>query len=562
MRCCLPLPQRTHDSPPQAPCPGSAHLRGCPFVRAPRWARAFLALLAPPSRTDEIVGDLEEAHRKRLDRHGRGIASLLTTLETLDMALALLRLRRREGGGGLGPATGRRTRNPGSRLPAGSWPPAVSWIDVKLGARVMVKHPALSLVSTLGMAVAVAIGVGASGVIRALISSPLPLDEGHRIVTVQNVGPFGLERARSTHLHSLSLWREESGVFAELAAYRFGTRNLLTPDGAVTPVRVVEMTASGFRIARVPPHLGRYLVDDDEEEGAPAVAVIGYGVWQERFGASPEVVGRSLRIGTVSHTIVGVMPSGFAFPINDRLWVPLRLDPGDFLPGEAPDIEVFGRLAPGVEREEASSRLTVVSQRLALAHAGALRNLRPGVFPYTRALIWGPMAWILYLVQTALTLLVVVIAVNVASLVYARTAAREGELAVRTALGASRGRIVSQLFVEALLLSCAASPLGLGAAAIGIPEMGNHLRRSMGEDMPFWWNFRLSSGLVLYGFGLTVLVAVIVGVIPALGATGRHLQARLRSAGSGASGPPAWGPHGPPSSWGRSPWRRRSFPWP
>jgi len=501
-------------------------------MRAPAWACLLLSRLAPPERKEEVVGDLEEAHAWRVHRHGRLLAAILTSLESLDMALALLRLRRRAGRRGRGPAwRGHRTRFSGIRIPG------VSRIDVTLGARVLMKNPALSIVSGLGMAVAVAIGTGAFGVIRGMTSSPLPLDEGHGIVTIQNIATFGLEQARSTHLHSLQSWREQSAVFQEVGAYRILARNLLTADGSVTPAKVTEMTASGFRIPRVPPEMGRYLVEEDEARDAPAVAVIGHGLWKERFGSDPAVVGHSISIGGVSHTIVGVMPEGFAFPINDRLWVPLRLDPAGFSVGQAPPIQVFARLAPGVTPEEASARLTMRDGDPSSERLGTIREVRPGVFPYTRAFVWGPMGWVLYLVQTALSLLAVVIAVNVAALVYARTAGRIGEMAVRTALGASRGRIVSQLFLEAFLLASAASFLGMGAAGILLPRVGDHLRRTMGQELPFWWTFGLSTREVAYGFGLAVLLAVITGVIPALGATGRHLHLHLKSGGPGGSGP-------------------------
>lgn len=124
-------------------------------------------------------------------------------------------------------------------------------MDVKLAFRVLVKHPALSVVSTTGMAVGVAIGAVAFGVIHGMTSSPLPLDEGHRIVTIQNVTDLGFEQARSTHLHDLESWRTQVPALGEIGAYRIVTRNLVTPDGAASPARVARMTASGFRIARL-----------------------------------------------------------------------------------------------------------------------------------------------------------------------------------------------------------------------------------------------------------------------------------------------------------------------
>src|SRR5690606_33472728 len=140
------------------------------------------------------------------------------------------------------------------------------------------------------------------------------------------------------------------------------------PDGQAESMRIAEMTASGFRIARVPPLAGRFLVADDELPGAPAVVVRGYDVWRNRFARRPDVVGQTLRLGATPHTIVGVMPPGFAFPINNRLWTPLRLNPSNYERGEAPPIHVFGRLAPGATLEQAQAQLTTIGQRLAAAY--------------------------------------------------------------------------------------------------------------------------------------------------------------------------------------------------
>ena len=172
-------------------------------MTAPHWARTLLARLAEPHRVDEVVGDLEEAHRRNLTRRGRLGATIRTGFEAIDMAVALLRLRRRSRSASSPTPQGPR----GTPLPRRI--PIISWLDLKLGARMLVKHPGLSLVSTLGMAVAVGIGTFAFGVIRGMTSSPLPLDEGDRVVTIQNVGAFGFEQARSTHLHDLQIWREE-----------------------------------------------------------------------------------------------------------------------------------------------------------------------------------------------------------------------------------------------------------------------------------------------------------------------------------------------------------------
>ncbi len=405
-------------------------------------------------------------------------------------------------------------------------------LDFKLGLRMLVKYPGLTLVGGLGMAVAVAIGASFFSFIAAMVNPALPLDEGGRVVAIQNVDAARSEHQRGTQLHDLATWREDLSTVEDVGAYRTVDRNVLTADGRAEPMRVAEMSASGFRVARVPPLLGRYLMDEDERPGAPAVVVIGHRVWQTRFGGRGDVVGATVRMGTTEHTVVGVMPEGFAFPVNNRMWAPLRLDPRDYEPGRAPEIDVFGRLAPGASLEQAQAQLTTIGRRIAAANPRTHEHVRPKVLPYTRAFVDAPeLTWVFYLLQLLVSMLLVAIAVNVAILVYARTATRAGEIAVRLALGASRARIVAQLFAEALVLSVLAAAVGLAAAWFALRQANAFASRMNGEQVPFWWHLGLSPATVLYVTGLAVVAAVIVGVIPGIKATGRKVEDSLREAG-------------------------------
>jgi putative ABC transport system permease protein len=410
-------------------------------------------------------------------------------------------------------------------------------LDLKLGLRMMRKYPGLTVVGVLGMAVAVAIGAVSFGIIYNLVGNSVPLDDGDRIVAIQNLSGGSDSEGRATHLHDLDVWRQELRAVEALGAYRTVDRNLITPRGRPEPVRVAEMSATGFRIARVPPLVGRYFNEDDERRGAVPVVVIGYSVWQAKFGGERDVIGRALQLGATQHTVIGVMPRGFAFPINNRVWTPLRLHPSDFERGKAPAVEVVGRLALTATIDDARTQLATIGHRMSAAYPATHEKVRPRILPYALMFIDSPeLAWALHAIQLLVSMLLVVIGTNVAILVYARTASRVSEIAVRTALGASRRRIVGQLFAEALVLTASAAAIGLGGAWFALREISAFVTETGGEQIPFWMDFSVSSGMVIYVAGLAVLAAVIVGVLPALKATRRRVLVNLQQLGPGGSG--------------------------
>ncbi|MGD2070621.1 MAG: ABC transporter permease, partial [Gemmatimonadota bacterium] len=416
----------------------------------------------------------------------------------------------------------------------------VSWLDVKLGLRMLRKYPGLSTASVVGMAVAVAVGASAFGSVWALLRSELPLPGGDRLVAVwlEDAREYGTPWRQVAN--DFLLWKDELRLVGDLAASRpFANpyRTLIMPDGSADRVRIAAMTASGFRAARVEPVLGRTLLSEDELEGAPPVVVIAWEEWQRRFGGSPDAVGRTLRLGATTHTVVGVMPEGFRFPFNDRFWVPLRLEGGEHAWGEGPSIVVFGRLADGATLEQARAEFANLVRRTAATHPETHARLRPRLATYTESFVDfdDPVsAWAMRSLPLAVALLLVLVSANVAMLVYARTATRLGEIAVRSALGASRRRIVLQLFVEAFVLSAVASAVGLAVAAAGLSEVQRFLDRAARDQMPFWLDFGLSPGMAAYVAGLAVLAAVVVGVLPGLRVTGRAVHEGLQRFASGA----------------------------
>ena len=491
-------------------------------ISPPRLAEWLLRALIPDPRLEQaVLGDLAEEWADRVRRDGERAANRWYRREAMKTAPHLLADRLPK------PST---IYNSGVEAMRNG----MSWLDLKLGARMLVKYPGLTVVGTVAIAIAVAIGGGWFEFYHDYFHATLPLPQGERIVGIQNwnVATNSLD---AHALHDFITWRRELRSIQEIGAFRRLDRNVITPDGRSEPVAGAAISASAFKLVRVPPLLGRPLVEADDAPGAEPVAVIGYGLWQARFGGDPKVVGRTIQIGSERATILGVMPEGFAFPIQQSLWVPLGLDVSSFARGQSPLIQAFGRLAPGATLASAQAELTALGRRAAVNFPETNRHLEPRILPYVASLL-GVAPWQLELVNAFFVLILLIASVNVATLVFARTATREREIAVRRALGASRSRIIAQLFAEALVLASFAATLGLLVVWWGQGWGMNIFWGVQGGTSvrPFWWNSNLSLATVVYVGGLAVFGATVVGVLPALKATRSGVQARLQASTDGS----------------------------
>ena len=415
-------------------------------------------------------------------------------------------------------------------------------LDTRLGVRMLIKHRGLTLVGGFAMAVAIAIGATFFHVFNEILDPALPLDEGERVVALLYATPTPGSAERRV-LRDFVEWRDEIKSVEQLGAFRTAQHNLATGLPPYETITVAEITASGFSVARTPPLMGRYLLPADEREEAPPVVVIGHQAWQARFAGDPHIVGRALNLGGVPFTIVGVMPAGFRFPFDHHYWIPLRTNPVHYERLQGPELDMFGRLAPGVSFQQAQAELTTIGQRTASEYPEKYGRLRPLVLPYTHghAGMTEPFrVWSVRIAQLFVGALTFVVAVNLAILVYARTVSRLGEIAVRTALGASRLRILVQLFMEALALSAVGAGAGLLLAGVALGQLQSLIQSS--NSVAFWIDLELSAGTVLYVIGLAVLAAVIMGVLPGLKATGRRVNASLRDLDirTGARLGPTW----------------------
>ncbi len=414
-----------------------------------------------------------------------------------------------------------------------SWFPDLS-LDFKLGLRMLVKHPALTVIATIAVAYAIAVGTVGFEITRQALWPTIPLPDGHAIVALRNWN-VGDDESVPASRRDYELWRDGFSTITDLSAVDVEERSIAVGAGAGQPETVANVTASTFALTRVPALMGRTLQETDERGDAAEVVVVGYDFWKNKLDGSADAVGSVIRVSGTPVTIVGVMPRGYGFPQRNGVWRPLHLER---MPATSPSLRyVFGRLARDHSRSEATTQATVIGARAATMFPDTRKNVRLQVLSLPDAVVELPTDLVVALasLNTFLVLLAALLCGNVAMLLFARAVSRERELLVRAALGASRARIILQLFAEALLLSAVGSVIGLMVARFILPRFWTMMEANTGP-LPFWIDTSVSPTAILYAVLLTFFAAAIAGIVPALKVTSGGAGARLRAASSGGGG--------------------------
>ncbi len=385
---------------------------------------------------------------------------------------------------------------------------------LRLGVRRLWKYPAHSGVAVLTLALGIGLTTAMYAIVDGTFLRGLPFAAGERIFRLERSprdardasGIFPFQAREFT-----ALSREQTS-FDLLAAW-CGFRLTLSGSGEpAEPYNAGYATANLFAMTGVHPVLGRALAPEDERPGAARVVLLSGELWRGRFGGDPGVLGRTVRVSGEPATIVGVMPVGFRFPLNQFFWLPLRLDEAGRLGWP---IQVVGRLKAGISPRRARGELRTLVPHL-VPHLAVTRDregMKISVVPFVDGYVDADLRSRQFVMLGAVFGVLLIACVNVANLLLARSAERTPEMAVRAALGAGRGRVVVLLLAESAVLAAAGGALGLAVAkgAVGL------YRRLMGDEIPsFWVDVRLDARVFLFALGLTLLASLIAGLLPAL----------------------------------------------
>lgn len=371
-------------------------------------------------------------------------------------------------------------------------------------------------------------------VVKAYMLTPLPYPQAERIMHLEHANLLrGLDSVEVTQ-HDFIEWQQAQRSFEELAAFYPGTINL-SDDELPQRFEGTFITPSAFDVIQATAHIGRRLLASDAQPGAEPVIVLGYEVWLNRYNGDPGILGRSIRVNGVPTTVVGVMPQGFRFPLIQDLWVPLQIDLARLERGQGQTVEVFGRLKDGVTLAQARAEFEGLTARLAERYREN-ENLTAVIKPFQEEYIPREARTVISAMFAAVLLVLLIACANIANLILACTAARQNDIAVRAALGASRWRIVVHVLTESVVLAAAGALLAwfLAKAGIDLTE-----RAFVAADIvePFWVQFDFDLKVLIFAALVAVLAGVVAGIVPALRATRIDVHEYLKdgSKGSGTS---------------------------
>jgi putative ABC transport system permease protein len=407
--------------------------------------------------------------------------------------------------------------------------------DLRYAFRLMRRHASVTLIALAALALGIGANTAIFTVVNTVLLQPLPYPHPDRIMKLGRQFRGGVGYSNS--IPKFMAWRRNQ-LFEAMALYDFGALGMNLGSG--TPpqqVNVLHVSADYFKVFGVSPMAGRTFTLDEDLPGGPAVAVLGYPLWQSRFGASRDVIERPILLNGVRYSVIGILPSGFQPDPEAELWLPLRADPNSANQGHY--LNVAGRLKPDVTIAAAQAQMKVVGEQFRQAYPKWMDPEEGVAVRSMREATTGDVRPALLVLFGAVALVLLIACGNVANLLLARAAGRQRELAIRAALGADRRRVIRQLLTESVLLAGCGGMLGLGLGAWGIRGLlllapGNipRLTDASGAHaaLPI-----LDWRVAAFTFGLSVLTGLVFGLVPALHTSKPDLSVALKEAG-GRSG--------------------------
>lgn len=404
--------------------------------------------------------------------------------------------------------------------------------DLRFGARLLIKRPGLTAIAVVALGLGIGLTTTMFSIVYGAIIRGLPFERSERILHLERANPSEGIRSVAVPIHDFVDWRAQQKSFEDFTAFYLGTVNVSGAGGKPERYDGAFTTANMFDLLRIRPLFGRTFREGDDRPGGEPVVVIGFRLWQERFGGDRGVLGRTIRANGEVMTVIGVMPEKFLFPLNEEIWLPLRLNPLATKRGEGTFLEVIGRLRDGATIDQARAEFAAIAKRLEQEYPETNKGYTVLIKPFVAEFIGEEAVAMLYTMLGAVFCVLLIACANVANLLLARAALRTKEVAIRSALGASRFRVIGQLLVETLLLAVAGGAMGVIIASVGVRLFNDAI---VDATPPFWIDIKIDPAVLLFVVGLVLLASLIAGLVPAIQASRADVNEVLKDESRGSS---------------------------
>jgi predicted permease len=405
--------------------------------------------------------------------------------------------------------------------------------DLKFAVRLLIKDKWFTAVAVVALALGIGVNATVFTFVNAVLIRSLPFKDAERVLVVASRDAKG--RDRSVSYPDFQDMSDATRTFASLTGFSVATMNLSDEGRAPERFQGPYISANAFTTIGQAPILGRDFQPDDDRPGAAAVVILGNGVFKNRYGSDPSVIGRTVKVNEVSAVVIGVMPEGFKYPTGADLWMPLHQMPRlTEMKRDARNIDIFGRLADRVTPAQAQSEMDTIARKLAADYPDTNKDIAAHVMTINDRVNGGQIRLIFLSLMGAVAFVLLIACANVANLLLARSAARAREMSVRISLGASRWRIVRQLLVESVLLSIISGFLGLALAYVGV-RLFDAATQDVGK--PYWIQFTMDAQVFAFFAAVCLGTGIVFGLAPALHVSKTDLNEVLKEGGrSGSSG--------------------------